>query len=55
MTSYFENQDYIDLVTEMGANGFFLKDEVKTALPKLIRFFNSDLYELLRKNLYIMN
>jgi DNA-binding NarL/FixJ family response regulator len=55
MTSYYENKDYINLVTEMGANGFFLKDEVKTALPKLIGFFKSDFYDLLRNNLYIMN
>jgi hypothetical protein len=39
----------------MGANGFFLKDEVKTALPKLIGVFNSDFYDMLRENLYIMN
>ena len=55
MTSYYENKDYLNLVTEMGANGFFLKDEVKTALPKLIGFFNSDFYDLIRNNLYIMN
>jgi DNA-binding NarL/FixJ family response regulator len=55
MTSYYENKDYINLVTEMGANGFFLKGEVKTALPKLIGFFNSDFYDMLRNNLYIMN
>jgi DNA-binding NarL/FixJ family response regulator len=55
MTSYYENEDYISLVTEMGANGFFLKDEVKTALPKLIGFFNTDFYDQLRSNLYIMN
>ncbi|MDR3668814.1 MAG: response regulator [Ignavibacteriaceae bacterium] len=55
MTSYYENNDYINLVTKMGANGFFLKDEVKTALPKLIGFFKSDFYDLLRNNLYIMN
>ena len=55
MTSYYDNKDYINLITEMGANGFFLKDEVKTALPKLIGFFKSDFYDLLRNNLYIMN
>jgi len=55
LTSYYENKDYLNLVTEMGANGFFLKDEVKTALPKLIGFFNSDFYDMLRNNLYIMN
>jgi DNA-binding NarL/FixJ family response regulator len=55
MTSYYENEDYISLVTEMGANGFFLKGEVKTALPMLIGFFNSGFYDLLRNNLYIMN
>ena len=55
LTSYYENKDYLNLVTEMGANGFFLKDEVRTALPKLIGFFNSDFYDLLRNNLYIMN
>jgi hypothetical protein len=55
MTSYYENKDYINLVTEMGANGFFLKDEVKTALPKLIGFLNSGFYDLIRNNLYIMN
>ena len=55
MTSYYENNDYINLVTKMGANGFFLKDEVKTALPKLIGFLNSDFYDLLRNNRYIMN
>ena len=55
ITSYYDNMDYLKLVTEMGASGFFLKDEVKTALPKLIGFFNSDFYDLLRNNLYIMN
>jgi len=55
MTSYYENKDYINLVTEMGANGFFLKGEVKTALPKLIGFLNSDFYDMLKNNLYIMN
>ena len=55
MTSYYDNKDYINLVTEMGANGFFLKGEVKTALPKLIGLINSDFYDLLRNNLYIMN
>lgn len=55
MTSYYDNDDYINLVTEMGANGFFLKGEVKTALPKLIGFFKSDFYDLLKNNLYIMN
>lgn len=55
MTSYYENNDYLNLVTKMGANGFFLKDEVKTALPKLIGFLNSDFYDLLRNNRYIMN
>jgi DNA-binding NarL/FixJ family response regulator len=55
MTSYYENKEYIELVTGMGANGFFLKDEVKTALPKLIGFFKSDFYDMLKNNLYIMN
>ena len=55
LTSYYENKDYLNLVTEMGANGFFLKGEVKTALPKLIGLINSDFYDLLRNNLYIMN
>ena len=55
ITSYYDNTDYINLVTRMGANGFFLKDEVKTALPKLIGFFNSDVYDMLRNNLYIMH
>jgi len=55
ITSYYDNKDYIKLVTEMGASGFFLKDEVKTALPKLIGFLNSDFYDLLRNNFYIMN
>jgi DNA-binding NarL/FixJ family response regulator len=55
MTSYYDNSDYMNLVTEMGANGFFLKDEVKTALPKLIGFFTSDFYDLLNSNKYIMN
>ena len=55
ITSYYDNMDYLKLVTEMGASGFFLKDEVKTALPKLIGFFKSDFYDMLRNNLYIMN
>jgi DNA-binding NarL/FixJ family response regulator len=55
ITSYYDNLDYIKLVTEMGASGFFLKDDVKTALPKLIGFLNSDFYDLLRNNRYIMN
>jgi DNA-binding NarL/FixJ family response regulator len=55
ITSYYDNMDYLKLVAEMGASGFFLKDEVKTALPKLIGFLNSDFYDLLRNNRYIMN
>ena len=55
ITTYYSNEDYNNLVIGMGADGFFLKDEVKTALPKLMKFFNTDFYDRLRKNLYIMN
>ena len=55
MAGYYEKKDYINLVTEMGADRFFLKDEVKTALPKLIGFLKSDFYDMIRDNLYIMN
>jgi DNA-binding NarL/FixJ family response regulator len=55
ISCYYTNDDYIKLVMGMGADGFFLKEEVKTAFPKLIKFLNTDFYDLLRKNLYIMN
>ena len=55
ITTYYSNEDYNNLVIGMGADGFFLKDEVKTALPKLMKFFNTDFYDRLRKNIYIMN
>jgi DNA-binding NarL/FixJ family response regulator len=55
ISCYYTNEDYIKLVMGMKADGFFLKGEVKTAFPKLIEFVNTDFYDLLRKNLYIMN
>jgi DNA-binding NarL/FixJ family response regulator len=42
MTSHFDNDDYLELTHDLGADGFFKKDRLKTALPKLIEFLNSD-------------
>ena len=42
MTSYEDNDDYLDLTHDLGADGFFKKDRLKTALPKLIEYLNPD-------------
>lgn len=42
MTSYLDNDDYLELTHELGGDGFFQKGRLKTALPKLIEYLNSD-------------
>ena len=42
MTSIYDNSDYLELTHELGGDGFFRKDQFKTALPKLMEFINSD-------------
>jgi DNA-binding NarL/FixJ family response regulator len=42
MSSIYDNDDYLDLTHELGADGFFRKDQLKTAIPKLIEFLKSD-------------
>ncbi len=42
MTSIYDNDDYLELTHDLGGDGFFRKDHVKTALPKLMEFLHSD-------------
>lgn len=42
MTSSYDNDDYLELTHDLGGDGFFRKDQLKTALPKLIEFLDSD-------------
>jgi DNA-binding NarL/FixJ family response regulator len=42
MSSIYDNDDYLDLTHNLGADGFFRKDQFKTAIPKLIEFLKSD-------------
>ena len=42
MTSFYDNDDYLELTHDLGGDGFFRKDQLKTALPKLMEFLNSD-------------
>ena len=42
MTSIYDNNDYLELTHELGGDGFFRKDQFKTALPKLMEFLNSE-------------
>jgi DNA-binding NarL/FixJ family response regulator len=42
MTSFYENDDYINLSKELGADGFTLKDHFKTALVELIAYIEHD-------------
>jgi DNA-binding response OmpR family regulator len=42
MTSIYDNDDYLELTHDLGGDGFFRKDQVKTALPKLMEFLHSD-------------
>ncbi len=42
MTSFYENEDYINLSKELGADGFTLKDHFKTALVELIAYVDQD-------------
>ena len=43
MTSIYDNNDYLELTHELGGDGFFRKDQFKTALPKLMEFIHSDI------------
>ena len=42
MTSFYENDDYINLSRELGADGFTLKDHFKTALVELFAYIEQD-------------
>jgi len=42
MTSFYENDDYINLSKELGADGFTLKEHFKTALVELIAYLEHD-------------
>ena len=42
MTSIYDNDDYLELTHDLGGDGFFRKDQIKTALPKLIEFLDTD-------------
>jgi DNA-binding NarL/FixJ family response regulator len=42
MTSIYDNNDYLELTHKLGGDGFFRKDQFKTALPKLMEFIHSD-------------
>src|ERR1035437_7615294 len=42
MTSIYDNDDYLELTHDLGGDGFFRKDQFKTALPKLMEFIHSD-------------
>ncbi|MDR3667830.1 MAG: response regulator [Ignavibacteriaceae bacterium] len=42
MSSIYDNDDYLNLTHELGADGFFRKDQLKTAIPKLIEFLKTD-------------
>ena len=42
MTSIYDNDDYLELTHDLGGDGFFRKDQIKSALPKLLEFLNSD-------------
>jgi DNA-binding NarL/FixJ family response regulator len=56
MTSYFDNDDYLELTHDLGADGFFKKDRLKTALPKLIEFLNSDnTKDIFHNKSYLLN
>jgi DNA-binding NarL/FixJ family response regulator len=50
MTSIYDNDDYLELTHDLGGDGFFRKDQIKTALPKLIEFLNSDHHKDLPNN-----
>jgi hypothetical protein len=45
MSSIYDNDDYLDLTHDLGADGFFRKDQFKTAIPKLIEFLQSDQHD----------
>jgi two-component system nitrate/nitrite response regulator NarL len=42
MTSFYENNDYIKLSRELGADGFALKDHFKSALVELMAFLENN-------------
>ena len=61
MSSIYDNDHYLDLTHDLGADGFFRKDHVKTAIPKLIEFLhsdNNDIYpnnHIFRNKSYLLN
>jgi DNA-binding NarL/FixJ family response regulator len=61
MTSIYDNDDYVELAHDLGGDGFFRKDQVKTALPKLMEFLHSDHHninlnkDIFRDKTYLLN
>jgi|WetSurMetagenome_2_1015567.scaffolds.fasta_scaffold1039738_1 DNA-binding NarL/FixJ family response regulator len=52
MSSLYDNDDYLELTHELGADGFFRKDQLKTAIPKLIEFLKSDHHDEIDGNYF---
>jgi DNA-binding NarL/FixJ family response regulator len=52
MSSIYDNDDYLDLTHDLGADGFFRKDRLKTAIPKLIEFLKSDKHDDFHDDIY---
>ena len=61
MTSNYDNDDYLELTIDLGGDGFFRKDQIKTALPKLMEFIHKDHHDIspnkdiFRDKSYLMN
>jgi DNA-binding NarL/FixJ family response regulator len=52
-----DQDDYMDLTYELGADGFFKKDRLKTAFPRLLEFLNSGHFakDIFYKKSYLLN
>jgi DNA-binding NtrC family response regulator len=57
MTSYYDFDEYLELTNELGGDGFFQKERLKTAFPKLMEYLNSESYtrDIFHNKSYLLN
>jgi DNA-binding response OmpR family regulator len=55
MTSFYDNEDYINLSKELGADGFNIKDRVKESLVELLNYLDTDRGNLFKDKQYLLN
>ena len=55
MTSFYDNEDYINLSRELGADGFTLKDRFKESLVELLNYLDTDRENIFKDKQFLLN